>query len=444
MRPASPSDGAHALEYLEAILAWCIAHPDASTWAELFAAHAGDIDQFREHAVDNAPDLVLLDGAATIVAEHIEAVLADFSTLPELVAWVSAARAIDDLWGDLFAADWVSLLAQRGNTISSGQIVIHDTDDDHLRNLYQPRSLAAPLLRRSQHPGRTTRSILYDPGPTVPVVRFDDSLGVQLRDVLHDASHVATVHPNSHIDELDTATFPIRPKSPIEHVARCVDGVTDAFAADAAIVALPEYTGPEDVTDRLRELRPSRPALVVAGSAQRKNGSVQSNSALVWVARDNTLVPADKPIEILKRVRYEGHLGVEDLTQVASHITVFTGGPWRLVVAICRDLCDDELINALGQLGVNLLVVPACSAKTANLADAASRIGAGAPGIALIANGPRHFPGRPNGVGAPVPDVDVDIAIYHGPTDRDSGWPHTCADEPPTTCIIPLNPEIVA
>ena len=37
-------------------------------------------------------------------------------------------------------------------------------------------------------------------------------------------------------------------------------------------------------------------------------------------------------------------------------------------------------------------------------------------------------------------DVDVDIAIYHGPTDRNGGWPHTYADEPPTTCIIPLNP----
>lgn len=440
MGPQALPDGAHALEYLEVILAWCIAHPDASRWAELFAAHAEDIDRFREHAVDNAPTLVLLDGAAKIVAEHIEAVVADFSTLPELVAWVSAARAIDDLWGDLFAADWVPLLALRGNTISSGQIVIHDTDDGHLRNLYQPRSLAAPLLRRSQHPGRTARSILYDPGPTVPVVQFDDSLGIQLREVLHDASHVATVHPNSHIDELDTATFPIRPKSPVEHLSRCVDGVTDAFSAAAAIVALPEYTGPEDVTDRLRELRPSRPALIVAGSAQRKNGSAQTNSALVWVARDNTLVPADKPIEILKRIRYSGHLGTENLTQVANHITVFTGGPWRLVVAICRDLCDDELISALGQIGVNLLVVPACSAKTANLADAASRIGVGAPGIALIANGPRHFPGRPNEVGTAVPDVDVDIAIYHGPTDRDGDWPHTYADEPPTVCIIPLNP----
>jgi predicted amidohydrolase len=83
-----------------------------------------------------------------------------------------------------------------------------------------------------------------------------------------------------------------------------------------------------------------------------------------------------------------------------------------MAIGICRDLCDPAITDALAQLGVNLLVVPACSPKTTNLARGAEAVAVDAGGFALVANGPPTFE-QPN-----RPPAKVATAIWCTPLDR--------------------------
>ncbi|HEU5150540.1 MAG TPA: hypothetical protein VFU19_08590 [Iamia sp.] len=429
--PIGPVEG-HLLAYLHGLLAWCEDHPDVGRWPGLRAAGADAIDLIRAEAGRDAPAIAAPAAAAGPVSAHLAAVAGRVGCHP-LVRAAAVARAVDDLYGHLLVRPWQRAVVEAGGRVTPGDLVV-TPDDGHLEVVYGGASRAVGPGRSGDHPARTARARIYTPAPGVPPIVFDGALEGQLEDVLGRPRPLVTAHPNGSWEELALTPFPAGPRRPTEHRDTTVGLVEAAIGREAAIVALPELTGTLPVVDALRQLRPPEPTLIVAGSAHLRLGSRRANAAHVWVARERWVVPAPRPLRVLKRVPYAGSMGAEPLTQVADHVRVLTSGPWRLVVGICRDTLDADILAALIQLGVNLVVVPASSAKTANLGAAAAGVATGAPGIGLVANGPRRFPGRPAADGGPT-EVDVPLGIYCSPLDRVEPRLHaTC--EPPGLCVF--------
>jgi hypothetical protein len=377
------------------------------------------IDEVRADAVDEAPELYTAIDTGPLVLDFLRTLLDQVSALHPLVAAVAAARVIDDLWAPLLISAWVPLRLERGAVVSRGDLVMIP-GDECLAALYPGWSLAAAATRAAERPDHTAHALLFDPGDPTPVVRISAELDAHLDEALLGAVSAAACVPDSRFADL-RSDFPVRPLKPEEHEQRCVALVQQAIDIGASIVVLPEFAGYSEVTDALRRLRPSRPVLIVAGSGHIAEGNRKLNRSLFWVARPTGPVPAAKPLSVLKRVPYEGALGSEPLTELGEGLTIHAAGPWRLAVGICRDLLAPTTLTALWQLGVNLLVVPACSAKTSNLAANTSLVASNVPGIAIVANGPKWFPGTTGGESGSQnrqSDVEVPTGIYTAPIDR--------------------------
>lgn len=430
--PIGPVDG-HLLDLLTGLLEWCDRHPEVQAWAGLRAEQADALEAIRAAAADGAPRITVAAGTARPVSEHLAAVAATVECHP-LVRAAGVARALDDLYHRPLLGAWRRrVVEERGGRIDPGDLVVVP-DDQHLATVYGDASRAVGPGRAGDHPARTAHTRLFAPGTGVPAVVLDLALEGQLEQVLAQPRPFVTVHPDRATDDLALDRFPVAPKDPDRHLADTVALVERALALGAAVVALPELAGTPPVVDALRRLRPDEPTLVVAGSAQLRVGARRVNAAHAWVARSRWPVPGPRPLRVLKRLPYEGALGREPLTEVAAEVRVYASDPWRLAVGICRDALDADVVHALGQLGVNLLVVPACTAKTANLCLSASTLATGVPGIGLIANGPRHFPGRPDDRGGPT-SVEVPLGVYCSPLDRvEPRLIEAC--EPPGLCVF--------
>lgn len=414
----TPQDarGLHLLDYLEALLCRCEDLADGRDWAQVAVDGRDAVDAVRAAAAASAPGIGVFDFAAETIHDYLTATLESFDDVDPLVAAVACTRAIDDIWGDDLAAEWPSFVASRSDRIEPGDIVM-SAGTDHVVDLYEPgRTFSAPRHRAADHPARTRRAGVYRPDPGVPSVVVDRSLGRVLAPLLAKRDRptrpwVAGV-PNASSREWDFERTPIRPRDRSQHLRAAQRVVDEAFALGAAVVVLPEFCGYVDVVDRLRQARPAQPTLVVAGSGHETFGGTLRNVASTWVARLDGTVPPDQPIRTLKRVPYDGALGTEALTEVASSITVHLSGPWRMAIGICRDLCNPATVEALAQLGVNLLLVPACSPKTTNLARGAEAVAVDAGGFALVANGPPTFE-RPDGTA-----THVATTLWCTPLDR--------------------------
>lgn len=429
--PVGPGDG-HLLDYLHGLLSWSDHHPDVRRWAQLRADEADALEAIRASAADGAPEMSVAGNAAGPVSRHLSAAAATVTCHP-LVLAAGVARAVDDLYVRPLLASWRDRVAANDGRIDPGDLVIVP-GDQHLEAVYGTASRSVGPGRAADHPARTAHCRLFAPGTGVPPVVLDMSLDGQLQEVMVGPRPLVTVHPNRSTDELSLRAFPAAPRDPGAHLEVSVALVERGLALGAAVVALPELAGTPPVMDALRRLRPEEPTLLVAGSAHVTSGRRRVNAAHLWVARRRWVVPGARPLRILKRVPYEGVLGREPLTELADEIRVFGSDPWRLAVGICRDALDDDVVHALGQLGVNLLVVPACSAKTSNLGEATATLATGVPGIGLVANGPRYFAGRPDEAGTPT-SVDVPLGIYCSPLERvEPRLIERC--DPPGICVF--------
>ncbi len=189
------------------------------------------------------------------------------------------------------------------------------------------------------------------------------------------------------------------------------------------------FCGYRAVTDDLRVLRPTSPALVVAGSGHVKEGGHLRNESLIWIARRSGNIPVGSPLAVRKMVSYDGKLGTERLTELGTEITVQVDGPWRAAFGICRDLLNSDTTAALSQIGVNLVAVPVCSPKTTNLSANAARLAADGPGIVLLANGPRRFRDAASGS-----DPDIPMSMIATPLDQILNPTHSAICSPPQLC----------
>ncbi len=164
---------------------------------------------------------------------------------------------------------------------------------------------------------------------------------------------------------------------------------------DPALVVIPEYC----VSDAQRapllaglSNLARRPILVIAGSALvpgEHGGHV--NEALLWAFGVNRS-PIQKSVTKLSpaQVEIDGERYREDIAvDGRPTVTIWRSGPFALAVLLCWDGSDAGVLDALGALGANLLVVPSFSPKTATIWGMVRQLGVRSQAFVFYANAPR-------------------------------------------------------
>lgn len=293
---------------------------------------------------------------------------------------------IDDVCWEMLVDEWLVSVRTSDRSVAQGRLVMVDGDRiaPHLG-----ADLGKGRWRAGEFASATLHAHLLRVEDGVPPAVFDWTLAGQLGECLAEGARFAAACPNVEFGEFDLSGPPVRPRDSGRHVQACVEAYSDALACGATVVIFPELAGYDDVTDALRRhAPPQRPTLVVAGSGHQLEGGELCNRSLLWVARPERNSPVTA---ILKRVPYEGALGREPLKRVASELRVFIDGPVRMVVGICRDLLDGDVVAALVSLGVNVVVTVAASKKTTPFRTNLGLVAVDTPGIGIAANGPARY-----------------------------------------------------
>lgn len=430
---------AHAptvLDQLALTLRRCRHHDDFDQWVRIKAESEDPIDAIRDVICEGADEQVSIDGETETVVELVEAATTRVAAYP-LAVMAAVARGLDDRYDRLLVGPWVDT-ACSGGPLADGDLIVMP-DPRHLRSLYGPETaLAASQTRTFDRPDQTRLCRLFEGSLTTPPIRFSSELAPHLDEILTDAEAFATAHPTARSSEYNMA-LPMRPLDADSHTDRCVDLLERAFAARASVVIFPEYSGVPGTTDALRTSSPQEPALVVAGSGHISATGSLVNRSLVWIARPSGNIPAIRPLAVDKMVPYDGDLGQEPLTSFGTEIVIQVDGSWRLAVGICRDLLRPAMVDALSQVGANLVAVPAWSPKTTNLVSAAGAVAAATPGFAMVANGPRMFVNPETGR-----EVEVPLGMFGSPVDRVPDPVPISEGTPPCLCLYHVADHVVS
>ncbi len=111
------------------------------------------------------------------------------------------------------------------------------------------------------------------------------------------------------------------------------------------------------------------------------------------------------------------------------HLHVFQADRFRVAIAICKDLLDGRVAATLDRMAVNLLLVPALSAKTDPFRSAASARVAAAQAVTIVVNGPLRG----------TDDRYVDPAIVIGqPVEGRTSVGLAAAGPAPSLTLIPI------
>lgn len=261
------------------------------------------------------------------------------------------------------------------------------------------------------------------------VVTVDFSMARTLEALVSTLGEIVTCHPNEHWDELDfrrtgQRTFPIVPRNEARQRDIVTQLVERALARAPQAIVLPELSVTPEIVDelapRLRDL--DAPCLLVAGSFHRVRDGAAENVALGFVSG------AEQPMEHRKCVPFTNELRPVAATKegidriVPFEITVHQADRFRIALVICKELLVPEVRAHLDRMAVNVLFVPALSAKTTDFRNAVAARAMGAQALTVVANGPlRDERGEPLQpavvVGRPLQDeprcIHVDPA---GPT----------------------------
>ena len=210
---------------------------------------------------------------------------------------------------------------------------------------------------------------------------------------------VASVHPHADVVEFDFKIyrhwwFDVRPKRPdpgafLSHLEVAADN-------DADIAILPELSmqKPDALKKELASDYGKYPPLVVAGSAHvrtRENGAeVRANESHAYVngipllahRKCHPLEFEFAPPDVPKPRRMP-----EGLTEEPKVLTFPSGRRTRAAVVICADLNEPQIPHLLESAGVNLLLVPAMSARLGAFSTAVSQIAGHCQGYTVIVNG---------------------------------------------------------
>jgi predicted amidohydrolase len=200
--------------------------------------------------------------------------------------------------------------------------------------------------------------------------------------------------------------------------ARIEQLAASAFSRGVDVLVMPEYSLTEGVHGALmaRESDEPRPTLVCMGVAggTDDDGYVMNEGRLIvttlGIDRDYSISIATPPKVHPARIG-----DAIERVRSGTEIRVFVSERFSLCVLICRDAMDDSIVTQLAAIGVNLLLVPAMSPKTASLVDSAAALCRRSQAFVVIANGPAIW-AMTAGEGSPENDSAVRAeAVFAGP-----------------------------
>jgi hypothetical protein len=197
-----------------------------------------------------------------------------------------------------------------------------------------------------------------------------------------------TVHPHEGFEDLDREIekplgrfFGVGPTTvDLDTIER---QLTAAAAAKATVAVLPEMS--LDRSDRLDDLirrkRADFPLLIVAGSAH--DLDTRKNTSVTYF-RGSPVVRHEK----LRPFEWDdaGQRRAEDLA-MGDTLTVLVGRATSLSTVICSDLLHAPIVERLLHAGVNMLLVPALTARMGPFETVAARLATERRGVTLVCNG---------------------------------------------------------
>lgn len=255
-------------------------------------------------------------------------------------------------------------------------------------SLTNPADTELPHVRRFVSPtidGRET-SLTVD-------LRFE----AQLVSVLDRLELVAGVHPNEDIGDFDMPNapsfFPIGAADTDRQSAAVIDGVERALAEAATIIVVPELAVDEQTIEQLAATIDDweDDVLLVAGSRHHTDGGARVNDA-------TGLLPDQRErLTHRKAVRFTTELGTAPGTREGIDrvepvpLRMYQAGPYRLAVAVCKDLLDDSFVDALKHMGANVVLVPSMSPKTDAFAGQARALLNASQALTVMVCGPLRW-----------------------------------------------------
>ena len=259
----------------------------------------------------------------------------------------------------------------------------------------RPARLTAPLADEFPH----VRQHANPPGFGVI---FDFGLAVDIDAVGSALSEVVTLHPNCTLADfsfpISQLVFPVTLKDPARQWGSIEALLVTAGAGRLPqLLVLPELTTDESILAALQRWLDERPAeivMIVAGSTHVVLDGRQSNISTTLLPQ----VPIGR-ISQAKMNAFEEGLGSCGLTKEGidtsePELIVYAGEQFRFAVLICKDGLDAAGVAALARLGVNIIAIPAMSAKTAVFSARAGTLVADTQGFVIAANGPLEWDGE--------------------------------------------------
>lgn len=337
--------------------------------------------------------------------------------LPDAVD--AAAWGLSNAASHTFAPAWRDQLGVERRTLAAGDLYpVADAPWElsgmalasRPASLTPPRADELPTIRA--HDGAS-----FDVAVDFRFARTLEAVAVTL-------DRVAAVHPNDGMSELDFPcrggqVFPVGPADPREQRRRLARLIPEALRTGAAVAVLPELSVPAEALSELHDLMRDveEPQLLIAGSHHTVVDGERENVAVGLVAGHDERMEQVKSTPFSDELRLRAPMKEGIRHRARPSITVHEADRFRLAIAICKDALDDRVRGALDRMGVNLLLVPALSEKTAPFCiAAASRVGS-AQAVSVVVNGPlRDEDGAPIQpavvIGQPVegrPDVGVRV-----------------------------------
>jgi hypothetical protein len=275
----------------------------------------------------------------------------------------------------------------------------------------------APSTRRSRLPTRQLISTGCLGVATDDVARYSFVLDFRYWDILSELGGsgeliAAVGQPNADLDEFDVELDHTPPPTYANHgpkdhksQARLVHALIDASGKEKAeILVLPEY-GLASPSKKLVEKELASigkmPRLVVSGvsSGTDAQGYI-INDAIMMISTNG------KPriINVARKIHPAKVAGFTERVRRSSEVRLLLTDQWTIATIICFDGMDEDIIAQLAALGVNLLLVPSLSPKTAAMIGIAMSLCTRSQAFVVMATGPARWESKALGITSP-PDL---------------------------------------
>lgn len=297
----------------------------------------------------------------------------------------AAAWGIDEGAYALLVEDWCAPASQwllgHGELYPVGEPDPRVFVGAHVARTSRPSSLTEPVLGELPHV-RRNRAVRAQ-------IVIEPRYRTELEPIARSMRPLATAHTNAALDEFDqpragiAAIFPISVRDADLQRERVLELTRQTVTVDARIVVFPELSTTPQLIDDVRQVVDRAPGrrLVIAGSYHHHRDHGPVNTAVGVIARSGAVLEHDK----LAAFAEPG--GTKEGIERGARLVVYEAGEFRVAIATCKDLLDDEVRGLYRRMGVNLLLVPALSVKTSDFATHARALVASNQAVTLMANG---------------------------------------------------------